>query len=75
MLLAILNDVIYSKNITRSQWKPQNYEGNKADFVIINVRADPYEPPLLWLVFGTVGHYVDISNYVADHTKRFQMIS
>ena len=34
-----------------------------------------HETPLLWLVFGTVGNYVAISDYVADHTKRFQTIS
>ena len=37
-----------------------------------NVR--PYDAPLLWLVFDTVGHYMAISDYVADHKKRFQMI-
>ena len=30
-----------------------------------------YETPLLWLVFGTVGNYVAISDYVADHTNDF----
>ena len=34
-----------------------------------------HETPLLWLVFGTVGNYVAILDYVADHTKRFQTIS
>ena len=34
-----------------------------------------HETPLLWLVFGTVGNYVAISDHVADHTKRFQTIS
>ena len=38
-----------------------------------SVRSD--ETPLLWLVFGTVGNYVAISDYVADHTKQFQTIS
>ena len=41
--------------------------------VRLSVRS--HETPLLWLVFGIVGNYVAISDYEADHTKRFQTIS
>ena len=47
--------------------------GNVRPSVRLSVRSQ--ETPLLWLVFGTVGNYVAISDYVADHTKRFQTIS
>ena len=52
---------------------PPNEVGGGYTGFALSVRS--HETPLLWLVFGTVGNYVAISDYVADHTKRFQTIS